>query len=87
MADDFDEDGRPVSSLGERLVAGVRNLWDQVNALGKIQNHQGQEIEALRAEMNKLKFQVHGLKVSRGMAVAAKRRLETKLDDISDILH
>ncbi len=37
------------SSLGEKLLQGVKNLWSEVNSQGKVLNHHGQEIDALRS--------------------------------------
>lgn len=81
-------------TLGERLPAGVPNLWQQVNNQGKVLDHHGQEIEALRRDFADLKRQVHGLKVSRGKALARNARLqeaiaeaESGLERISTALH
>jgi hypothetical protein len=81
-------------SLGERLLAGVRNLWGETNRLTKIADHHGAEIENLKRRMNTLEKEVHGLKVSRGRAVAKNARLQsylseavTKLDEIHDKLN
>ncbi len=72
----------PDSTLGERLLVGVRNLWTRVAELQKSQQttdkvvaHQGQEIESIRQEVLALRKQIHGLKVSRGKALAKNGRL------------
>ncbi len=68
-------------TLGERLLAGVLNLWQQVNNQGKVLDHHGRDIEALRRELAALKGQVHGLKVSRGRAMAHNARLQKTIAD------
>ena len=68
-------------TLGERQLAGVLNLWQQVNSQGKILDHHGQDIEALRKELAALKGQVHGLKVSRGKMLAHNARLQKAITD------
>lgn len=68
-------------SLGERLQAGVQNLWRKVNSQDKVLAHHGQELEALKAEMRSLKSQVHGLKSSRGKALARSSRLQAAVAD------
>lgn len=81
-------------SLGERLLAGVQNLWRQVNSQGKVLDQHGHEIEAMRRDLAGLKKQVQGLKVSRGKALAKNSRLQKMVDDaesdlqqINDILN
>lgn len=68
-------------SLGERLREGVVNLWNEVNNHGKVLDHHGQEIEALRARMNSLESQVHGLRSSKGKVIAANKRLQDNVAD------
>lgn len=63
-------------SLGERLWLAVTNLWQRVNSQEKVLDHHSQQIEALRGEFADLKRQVHGLKVSRGKALAQNARLK-----------
>jgi phage shock protein A len=82
------------SSLGDRLLEAVQNLWREVIGQGKVVNHQGQEIEALKVRMSSLERQLHGLKTARGRAIASNARLkasiaetETKLHAISDRLN
>ena len=82
------------SSLGERLLQGVRNLWNEVNGQGKVLDHHGQEIEALKVRMRSLESQVHGLKSSKGKALANNSRLraavteaESKLQQIDSRLN
>ena len=68
-------------SLGERLRLAVLNLWQQVNSQEKVLDYHGQQIEVLRAEFADLKRQVHGLKTSRGKAVAQNTRLKRTIAD------
>jgi len=84
-----DDDDAEVSSLGQRLLEGVRNLWSETNRLSKVTDHQGMDIEALKRRMDALESEVRGLKISRGKAVARNARLQgylneavSKLDDI-----
>jgi septal ring factor EnvC (AmiA/AmiB activator) len=72
----------PQSSLGERLLVAVRNLWTRANQLqrsqeatNKVIDHQGMEIEQIKAEIFALRCKIHGLKVSRGKAMAKNARL------------
>jgi hypothetical protein len=75
------------STLGERLLEGVLNLWQEIRALkegqrkqGKVLDHHGLELEALKQKFVSLEKQVRGLKVSRGKALTAKRRAEEALE-------
>lgn len=75
------------SSLGERLLAGVTNLW-------KVSKQHGTDIEEIRRRLNDLEGQVHSLKTSRGIARARNARLEqtlaqaeSKLADIRSTLN
>ena len=38
------DDEKAASTLGERLLAGVMNLWDEIKRLGKVLDYHGQEI-------------------------------------------
>ena len=71
------------STLGDRLLAGVTNLWKEVTNLGKVQDYHGQEIESLRDRMVSLERQIHGLKTSRGKALANNARLRATIDEAS----
>jgi len=82
------------TSLGERLLQGVKNLWSEVNSQAKVLDHHGHEIEALKARMDGLESQVHGLKSSKGKALANNSRLraaveeaESKLSQIGNVLN
>jgi chromosome segregation ATPase len=91
----------PHSSLGERLLVGVRNLWSRVRELeasqqrtDKVVDHQGGEIEQIRGEIQALRREIHGLRVSRGRALAKNTRLsqqiaeaESGLSDIERQVH
>ncbi|MGE5268540.1 MAG: hypothetical protein ACM3JG_02585 [Thiohalocapsa sp.] len=88
------EDEKAASTLGERLLAGVTNLWMEVKRLGKVLDHHGQEIEALKARMLTLERETKGLRIARGKAKAKSARLEaalveseTKLAEIKAVLH
>jgi hypothetical protein len=83
---DFDGEQQNTMSLGEKLQSGIQNLWSTVNTMGTVQDHQGQELQALKNRMEKLESEVHGLKVSKGMAKAAKQKMEEKLDAIKSVL-
>ncbi len=82
MTDDFDEEELPVSSLGKRLAAGVRNLWSEVQRITKVQHAQAAEIAAIQAQIREMERELHGLRVSRGKAVAAKQRLEAEVQQM-----
>jgi cell division protein FtsB len=87
-------DDEAASTLGERLLSAVTNLWNSVNSNTKVLDHHGQEIEALKARMRSLERKVHGLKSTKGKAIAQNARLratitdaESKLDKIGSILN
>ncbi len=69
------------STLGEKLLYAVGNLWNEVNGQGKVLDHHGGEIAGLQVQMKKLKSQVHGLKSSQGKARASNSRLGAALDE------
>ena len=70
-----------VSSLGEKLLQSVRNLWTDVNGNGRVLDHHGQEIEALKTRMRSLESQVHGLKSTKGKALANNARLNAAINE------
>ncbi len=81
------DDDQALSSLGEKLLAAVRNLWHAVNG-------NTADIDQLRRRMDRLESELHGLKVSRGKARAKSGRIaaalaeaEGKLSDIRNRLH
>jgi len=76
----------PASTLGDRLLQGVRNLWSEVMRLGKVSDHQGREIQALKDRLSGLESQVHGLKTSRGKAIASNVRLKATLAETDNKL-
>jgi hypothetical protein len=74
------------SNLGERLLAGVRNLWRRVQAIEKVADHQGIEIEQIKVELKRLQSEVRGLKISRGHARAKNSRLSKQLAEAERLL-
>jgi chromosome segregation ATPase len=91
----------PNSNLGERLLAGIRNLWTRVKELeasqrraGKVADHQGEQIERIKRELMALRAKIRGLKISRGKALAKNARLarqvaeaESGLTEIEHQIH
>jgi chromosome segregation ATPase len=86
----------PNSTLGERLLVGVRNLWAKVKELeasrqrtDKVVDHQGGEIEQIKKDVLSLRREIHGLKISRGRALAKNARLAQQIAEaeggLSDI--
>ena len=69
----MNDDDQAASSLGERLLDGVRNLWRETSRLDKVNYHHGQEIEALRARMTALESAVRGLKSLSGQGRGQER--------------
>lgn len=69
------------SSLGEKLLLAVQNLWKDVNSQGKVLDHHGQEIEKLKRTLEALQAQVHGLKSSKGKAIATNARLRAAVEE------
>ena len=78
MSDDAD------SSLGERLLEGVRNLWYTVNNHSKVLDHHGQEIESMKRQLDVFERQIHGLKSSKGRAIAKNARLAASLAEADE---
>jgi hypothetical protein len=81
VGDSADMSDDAASSLGEKLLQAVLNLWNEVNGHGKILDHHGQEIEALKVQMKTLESKVHGLKTSKGKALAKNARLRIAIDE------
>ena len=73
------DDEQAASSLGEKLLMGVRNLWNEVHRQRKVLDHHGRDIEDLRRRVAALESQMHGLRISRGRAKAKSARLEAAL--------
>ena len=76
----------PNSPLGERLLVGIRNLWARVTELeaashrtDKVVDHQGREIEQIKREIQHLRGEIRGLKISRGRALAKNVRLHQQI--------
>jgi hypothetical protein len=87
-------DEKTASNLGERLLAGVRNLWGEVHRHDKVLDHHGQEIEALKTRVLVLERDAKGLRIARGKARAKNVKLEaalteseTKLAEIKAVLN
>lgn len=76
------QDDVALSSLGDRLLAAVRNLWRAVNS-------NSAEISQIQARVAALESDLRSLKISRGKAKAKNIRLEAALSEaetkISDI--
>ena len=91
----------PNSTLGERLLVAVRNLWTKVKGLeasrqrtDKVVDHQGGEIEQIKKDILALRSEIRGLKISRGRALAKNARLvqqfaeaESGLSEIERQIH
>ncbi|HWZ05960.1 MAG TPA: hypothetical protein VNY53_03520 [Bradyrhizobium sp.] len=81
-------------SFGDALKLGFGSLLAAVGALcagfnnheGKINEHDRQLKIAL-AQIAELQTRIHGLKVSRGKAVAAKKRTLAAIDDAKGVLN
>jgi hypothetical protein len=78
----------PNSTLGERLLVGVRNLWGKVKELetsrqrtDKVVDHQGAEIEQIKKDVLALRREIRGLKISRGLALAMNARLAQQISE------
>jgi predicted nuclease with TOPRIM domain len=98
---DHDKDERAASTLGERLLEGVRNLWREVNSHrrvieshGKVIEHQGREHESLKERVAKLEGELRtvqgklrGVRISKGMAEAKVERLEATVAESKEKLH
>jgi len=74
-------DGKPTSTLGERLLEGVRNLWSEVQRLAKVADHHGLEIEDLKKRATAMEREVRSAQISRGMHKAKNARLKAALDE------
>ena len=88
----------PNSTLGERLLVGVRNLWSRVKEIeasqqrtDKVVDHQGGAIEQIINDIQILRREIHGLKISRGKALARNARLARQIAEaesgLSEIEH
>lgn len=88
------DDEHAASTLGERLLAGVRNLWREVHRHDKVIDYQGEQIEDLKKRLFSLEREMVGLRISRGRAKAKSAKLEAalaesgaKLADIKSVLN
>lgn len=64
----MDEDEQAASTLGDRLLSAVRNLW-------KVTDNNTMEIDAIKRRLSEVESDMRGLKISRGRAIAKSRRL------------
>ena|SRR5882672_5667890 len=81
------------SNLGERLLAGVHNLWSAVNQLTtktntheKVIQHLLGQLEDMRQDIETFRREIQGLKISRGKARARAERLEQVARDAANQL-
>lgn len=80
MGDD-DKDEQAASTLGERLLNGVRNLWKEVSSHGKVLAHHSMELEAVKKRVASLEREAQKLRISRGMAKAKSAKLKSALSE------
>lgn len=80
-------------SMADSLKFGFKSLLAAVGALFTVSNDHGRKIEEhdrqltiALANVAALQAQIHGLKVSRGKAIAAKERALTAIDNAKDVL-
>jgi phage shock protein A len=90
----IDDDEKAASTLGDRLLTGVRTLWKEVSTLKKTTNYAGTELEALKERVTVLERDMKRLKISKGMAKAKSAKLKAalvesdkKLSEIKTLLH
>jgi hypothetical protein len=88
------DDEHAASTLGERLLAGVRTLWREVHRHEKVIDYQGEQIEDLKTRLLSLEREMQGLRISRGRAKAKNAKLEAalaesaaKLTEIKSVLN
>ena len=81
------------STLGERLLAGVQNLWSSVNQLTARSDRHDQvieyllvQLEQMRRDIESFRREIQSLKISRGRARARVNRLEQIARDAADQL-
>ena len=84
---------RAYSNLGERLLAGVQNLWRSVNQLtartdkhDKVIQYLLDQLEQMRHDIESFRREIHGLKISRGKAQKRAERLEQMARQAADQL-
>jgi hypothetical protein len=80
------DDEQAASTLGERLLTGVRNLWRDVHRHDTVIDHQGREIEDLKRRLVALECDMQGLRISRGRARAKSAKLEAALAESANML-
>lgn len=83
----------PNSTLGERLLTGVRNLWIKVKELeasrhraDKVADQQGRDIEEIKVAVWLLRHEIRGLKISLGRALAKNARLAQQIAEAESAL-
>lgn len=90
----------PQSNLGERLLKGVLNLWEEVNRLvgisdrhekildhqGKELDHHGKELANLKARMTTLESEARGLRIALGKSKSKRTKLEAQLHESEERL-
>jgi hypothetical protein len=75
------DDEHAASTLGERLLVGVRKLWREVHRHGKVIDYQGEQIEDLKKRLRSFERDMQGLRISRGRAKAKSAKLEAALTE------
>lgn len=80
------DDDEQATSLGERLLTGVRNLWNEVHRHDKVLDQHGWEIERLRRRLDAFEHEARGLRISRGRAKAKSARLEAALAESDETI-
>jgi hypothetical protein len=80
------DDDEQATTLGERLLTGVRNLWSEVHRHDKVLDRHGRDIEDLRRRLAALESEAQGLRISRGRPKAKSARLETALAESAETI-
>ena len=84
-------DEQAASGLASRIIEKINELIDWVKTDRKADTAWKAEAEMrfsrLEAELQELKIQNKGLKISKGKATAARARVEAKLEEARRLLH